>query len=158
MIDFQSSFSVGKACSPEGWGRLAGDNIPGHQPNDPCALKGRWREPISFVGSPALIEAERAVPLGHSVILSNLCASACHVLRGGRIRVYQPVRRSLGEGGCLPRRSLAKAGPFVVKSFVSEPKILNPFQTPPKLSKPFQGPWEGGGVELSTQNNPFKPF
>jgi hypothetical protein len=24
----------------------AGDSIPGHRPNDPCALKGRWREPI----------------------------------------------------------------------------------------------------------------
>jgi hypothetical protein len=116
----------------------AGDNIPGHWPNDPCAPKGRWREPISFVGSPALIEAGRAVPLGHSVILSNLSASACHVLRGGKIRVHQ----------C----------PSVVKLFVSEPKILNPFQTPPKLSKPFQGPQEGGGVELSIQNNPFKPF
>ena len=45
MIDFQSVFCVGRANSPEGCGRLAGDNIPGCQPNNPCALKGRWRQP-----------------------------------------------------------------------------------------------------------------
>src|ERR1700733_8805021 len=52
MIDFQSVFCVGRPNSPKGCGRLAGDNIPGHQPNDPSALEGRWRELISFASVP----------------------------------------------------------------------------------------------------------
>src|SRR5580692_849514 len=30
--------------SLKGCGKLAGDNIPGNRPNDPCALKGRRKE------------------------------------------------------------------------------------------------------------------
>jgi hypothetical protein len=45
MIVFQSVACANKESSPKGCGRLAGNNIPGHQPNDPCALKGRWRKP-----------------------------------------------------------------------------------------------------------------
>jgi hypothetical protein len=54
MIDFQSVFCVGRPNSPKGCGRLAGDNIPGHQPNDLCALEGRWRELISFASVPSM--------------------------------------------------------------------------------------------------------
>jgi len=53
MIVPQSSRLIAAFCrspgSPKGCGRLAGDDIPGNQPNDLCALKGRWEESISVV-------------------------------------------------------------------------------------------------------------
>jgi hypothetical protein len=79
----------------------AGDNIPGHQPNNPCALKGRWRKPILFADSPAL--------MGMS---SKICATR-HGAFG--IRVKSRIRlcasaplREKSVSIRLPRRSVAK--------------------------------------------------
>jgi hypothetical protein len=52
MIAFQSSaMATADRCpnSPEGSRRLAGDNIPGNQSNDPRALEGRWKELIAYI-------------------------------------------------------------------------------------------------------------
>jgi len=75
MIVFQSPFCVGRANSPEGCGRLAGDNIPGHQPNNPCALKGRWREPADL----ACPYSFRPVLCSFYSNLRALCASVAKI-------------------------------------------------------------------------------
>ena len=106
MIDFQSLCCIGRANSPEGCGRLAGDNIPGRWSNDPCALKGRWREPISFAGLLSLISA-------------------------AGIRVYRLVRRSLGEGGCPSVVKFAVLAPKIHTPLQGYTKLCKPVQGPP---------------------------
>jgi len=56
MIDLKSLRPVAALCpdSPEGCGRLAGDNIPGNRSRCPRALKGRRRGLICFPISPSL--------------------------------------------------------------------------------------------------------
>ena len=58
MIDFQSLRLAAALCrssgSPEGCGKLAGDIIPGKPSHCYCALKGRWKDLISFNASPFL--------------------------------------------------------------------------------------------------------
>jgi hypothetical protein len=84
--------------SPKGCRRLAGDNIPGHQPNDLCALKGRWREPISLARSSARTKT------WHSVFVSVIPCSFCQ-----RLGAFTPLREK-SVFIRLPRRSQAKAG------------------------------------------------
>jgi len=63
--------------SPEGCGRLTGDDIPGNRLNNPCALKGRWERihfscpfvpsvplslPKAFQGFPNLSKVFQAFP------------------------------------------------------------------------------------------------
>jgi hypothetical protein len=121
MIDFQSLCCIGRANSPEGCGRLAGDNIPGRWSNDPCALKGRWREPISFAG-----------------LLSSISAAG--------IRVYRLVRRSLGEGGCPSVVKFAVLAPKIRKSLQDYTKLCKPVQGPPGGG----GGSENGALSLIT--------
>src|SRR3984885_4552082 len=96
MIVFQSVACANKESSPKGCGRLAGDNIPGHQPNDHCALKGRRKEPISFARSPA--------PVG----ICGIRYGACGIVL---IRAFEPIGNRREEyGEAIGRMAAERAG------------------------------------------------
>src|ERR1700677_3126054 len=135
MIARQSSRSILACChhpgSPEGCGKLAGDNIPGNCPNNPRALKGRWKEPVSRFGSHLLCPV---APNFH------VLDSAASLYLGDRSRFPKAIQGYLTLSEPIQGFFEKVFFLFAPKYFVAQPLPLHPMTPKPKRKSTIARP------------------
>src|ERR1700677_989374 len=137
MIVRQSSRSIMASGhylgSPEGCGKLAGDNIPGNHPRNPRDLKGRWKKLVSCSGSSLLCPPVPSFRVLDSAV--SLCLSASVAESVDRSRFPKAIKGYLSLPKPIQGFFEKVFFLFVPKPFSAHPSLPHHMTTKPANPK-----------------------